>query len=596
MLETDINKIIYKYPTNKLIFWLGAGIDKEEPTALPLGNELTVEILKRSCGDIICNKILEQWKISSNTFFKITDETIKLNEYPRLETILEAIRIFETELHSENTVINGLRSFDEAPPNSNHYILAKLLHQGANIVTTNYDNCIPKAYNHLYQSNNEKLKLNDTENIWIYKSNIKDVGSIYHLHGVAKSIEDIGATLSIVKNPIAKYFDMKMDEWLNNGYCFIFLGYGGNDSLDITPYLMSKSSKNAVGIYVQHSKDKKNIVHNNINEKKLLNSFYKRYVLAYNTKEFLNDFIGKEIKLSDFKTNDWKKKFSEYSIEYTKELQQLCALSVIYSLNLNPCKVLGENWINIYSNIHNLNISNWYIGNYGFRNCQRIGQNNEALYFSSLLSKNKLLKSDVRTMRSYTTSILYEWCFIDKVLSKAKKMLENREIVSWNVSTPINRAVQLILCVISLSPININLTKKILKNKGMKLIVVLKKLISAGPLYMQEINQLNVAYINLGILEILFSKNHKKAWEYIKKARYNYAEISSMSGVINTILYEIIYFELLYWYYKDEKIKHHIKTRYYQFLKIIKKEQYINKYKKTVKIITKLGQKIGIKF
>lgn len=138
-------EMIYKiksYPINKLVFWVGAGIDKDAPTGLPLGDELTNDILERVCGERLRNQILQEWKESRDRINEIINEDHHVDEYPRLETILEAVRIFENNLTVNNTVMEGLKSFADASPNRNHYMLAEMLHQGANIVTTNYDRCI----------------------------------------------------------------------------------------------------------------------------------------------------------------------------------------------------------------------------------------------------------------------------------------------------------------------------------------------------------------------------------------------------------------------------------------------------------------------
>lgn len=58
MLCEEIICMIKKYPINKLVFWVGAGIDRDSPTELPLGYELTVEILERTCGKELSGRII----------------------------------------------------------------------------------------------------------------------------------------------------------------------------------------------------------------------------------------------------------------------------------------------------------------------------------------------------------------------------------------------------------------------------------------------------------------------------------------------------------------------------------------------------------
>lgn len=586
---------IKKYPINKLVFWVGAGIDRDSPTELPLGQELMDEILERACGKKISSQILQEWKNSRTRINKIMNGNIHVDEYPRLETILEAIRIFEDNLSIDNTVINGLKSFAYAPPNSNHYILAEMIHQGANIVTTNYDSCVPIAYNNLFQQDGDKLLLCSDDNVWIYKSKEKNVGAIYHLHGISQCIDNIGATLSVIKNPIARIFDQRMTEWLKGGYCFIFLGYGGVDTLDITPYLKNKSgSRNSLGIYVRHSNDKNVVECANVKEKNLLQCFTKQYVLSYNTKDFLQNYSAKEFEVGKIAVNNWKEKFSASSIEYTAELHRICALGIIYSLNLEPCKILGEKWINEYSNLSNSGVSNWYIGNYGFRNALRCGKIKEAYHFTELVEKSELLKSDIYSTKKFWMSYISDRKYWKKTKLNIYEAFINKGVIDWNISTPLNREIQFILYVFVLCPLNGNCVIKFWRRKGLELIKIIEKIIAAGPIYLLEINQLNVAYIDLAILEMIFNQNYVKAWDNISKARYNYVEISSISGIINTFFYEIIYYEIKYLRNKNKKHKEYVKDLYKKVILILKNEQYNSKYKKWLKLVERLGKKAGI--
>jgi len=596
MLCEEIICRIKKYPLNKLVFWVGAGIDRDSPTELPLGYELTDDILERTCGKELSGQILQEWKNSRNRINEIMNEDIHVDGYPRLETILEAVRIFEDNLSIDNTVINGLKSFADAPPNSNHYILAEMLHLGANIVTTNYDSCVPIAYNELFQQDGDRLLLCNDDNVWIYKSEEKNVGAIYHLHGIAQCIDNIGATLSVIKNPIAKTFDQRMTEWLKGGYCFIFLGYGGVDTLDITPYLKNKNeSRNSLGIYVRHSNGKNIVECANVREKDLLQCFTKQYVLSYNTKDFLQSYSAKEFEVEENSVNNWKEKFSASSIEYTAELQRICALGIIHSLNLEPCKILGNQWINEYSRLSNSGVSNWYIGNYGFRNALRCGKIKEIYRFTELMEKSELLKSDLHATKNFLISYISDRKYWKKTKSNVYEALNNKDVIDWNISTPLNREIQFILYVFVLWPLNGNCLLKIWRRKGLELIKIIQKLIAAGSIYLLEINQLNVAYIDLAILEMIFNQNYVKAWDNISKARYNYVEISSISGIINTFFYEIICYEIKYLRNKNEKYRGYIKTLYKRVILVLKNEQYYSEYKKMLKLVESLGKKAGIR-
>ena len=50
----EIDNLLKSFNPNKIVFWVGAGIDADAPTCLPIGNQLTEYVLELSCG--ICDK------------------------------------------------------------------------------------------------------------------------------------------------------------------------------------------------------------------------------------------------------------------------------------------------------------------------------------------------------------------------------------------------------------------------------------------------------------------------------------------------------------------------------------------------------------
>lgn len=591
----EIKTIVKGFPVNKLIFWIGAGIDKDTPTMLPLGNEFTIDILERACGKDIAHKILEQWKISKENINSLVN--LEINDYPRLETVLDIIKNFESKLSVDNSVLEGLKSFSEAPPNNNHYILAKLLHNGANIVTTNYDACISKAYNELYKDT-YTLQLKQSNNIWIYESSYENAGKVYHIHGVAQCIDNIGATLSIVKNPIAKEFDKKMNEWIQNNSCFLYLGYGGVDTLDVTPYLCSLTrSKVSLGVYIRHSNNlgEKELVQERVNEKNLLSCFDKQYILYYNTYEFLSIFQDEKLSLLETPSYEWKKMYSVYSREYTSELKMLCTLGVLDKLNLNPAPILGINWPKYFKDNNTSQVDKWYLGNYGFRNCIRSNDKKNAKWFTNMQESSELLDSDIRAMKHLPFMLhIREWYTTKKLINSFQVSSFKEDGINWHISTPINRTVFFYLSIISQCPFGMNYVIRCLRKEALHIIELLEKIVNAGPLYILDINQMGVAYVDLGILELIFNKNCDKAWNYINLAQQTYVEVSSISGIINSLLFQIFYYEFEYWH-NIKQNKKQILILYKQVKQLIIKEQYTGKYKSFLDIIIGIAKKIGIK-
>jgi hypothetical protein len=590
---------IDKYPIEKLILWVGAGIDADEPTNLPLGNGLADAILLKSCGEVISENIISEWSNTANNIKNITANDINISNYPRLETILEGIRIFEKNLMTEHSVLKGLESFKDAPPNSNHYILAELLHHGANIVTTNYESCIAKAYNEIYKNDSYYLQLNSYENLYVYESNCSTSGKIYYIHGIAQHIDTIGATLSTVKNPLTKEFAKQMDNWIKADSCFIYLGYGGVDALDVNPYFRSRQKSDvSMGVYIQHS-DKSNedeIITGTKNAENLISCFRKKYILSYNTSDFLNMFTHTyNFKCNDkIKNYEWEKNYDRYSMTYPSEYHNMCALSILYLLNLNPKKVLGNKWPNPQINYFPSYIDNWFPGYYGFQNCIRCGENNQAHIFTSKLSKSVLLKSDIRTAKSNYRHLIKTWLFLKQIENNLHKKIQNQEIIEWEISTPINRLTKSLLYIYACKPYFFKVILTIWSNKLNALMQMLRDIIHMGSLYVIEINQMNVAHANLALLELIINRNYHEAEKHLNLSMNNYVEVCSISGIINVLSYEIICNEIIYSKNHEERYKNIIINRYIQLCEIIKCEQFSGSKENLLYVIIQLGKKIGI--
>lgn len=598
MLSDSINKIrkiIYNYPINKLILWVGAGIDADAPTKLPLGNSLAKEMLKYACGDIIATKLLKQWDITSKNIQNITQDNINISL--RLETILEGIRIFENNIKTDYSILNGLKSFKDAPPNDNHYMLAKLLHNGANIVTTNYDSCIAKAYNALYQDDNYSLQLVRQNDIFVYKSNYSSAGKVYYIHGIAQHVENIGATLSIVKNPITKEFAKLIDEWADSNSCFIYLGYSGIDSLDVNPFFRSRQHSNtSTGVYVQHSNrlNETEIINSNRNENDLITCFNASYILHYNTHQFLALITNTVIAYDKQPNYTWIENFGKYYKPYPDNFKKICVLSILYLLNLNPKTVLGNEWMDEYVNYFCKDIDDWFLGYYGFQNCIRCNEKEKAKLFSSRLQRSVLLQSDIRTVRSNCANLIKKWVLMSKIEMELKEKIKNHEVIEWEILTPINRLTKCVLFILANSFFAFYIIKIVYRGKFNKLIQMLNDIIKAGSLYVAEINQINVAYANLGLLELVVNRNKIDAKKYIDMAKNNYIEVNSISGIINTMIYEIIYNELLYFYEKKHTYKEIAIHLYNQLDKIVKSEGYVEEKRKLISAVIKIGKRVGI--
>lgn len=105
------------FQANNIVFWTGAGIDCDTPTCLPLGAALTEKILSWTCGDMGA-ELFKKWgeickAVNSLCWPK---EKLHLSSIPRLESILERVRLCEKQSSidgSNNSVMTMIREINE---------------------------------------------------------------------------------------------------------------------------------------------------------------------------------------------------------------------------------------------------------------------------------------------------------------------------------------------------------------------------------------------------------------------------------------------------------------------------------------------------
>lgn len=118
-------------------------------------------------------------------------------------------------------------------------------------------------------------------------------------------------------------------------------------------------------------------------------------------------------------------------------------------------------------------------------------------------------------------------------------------------------------------------------------------MLESGSLFFLDTRQMYVGYINCAFLELFFNQNYDKAKNYIYKARYNYSEINNISGIINSFLFKIVYYEFLYFNNANQIYKTKIKENIDKVRQIIKIEGYENKYNSFIYITEGLANKIN---
>ncbi len=544
----DVVSVLNGIKLENIVFWIGAGIDCDGCTGLPLGGELTQFILREACGEEGAKNIMKTWKSRKENMGKFLRGGSIIEDLPRLETIIEAVRHYESEQLKHISLIEGLRSFSVRfhHYNLSHHILAKCLYSGANIVTTNYGDFICQAYKDMYGQ--ESIRLENNE-LYTYSNNKNDA-KIYHIHGISEDIFTIGASLSKVKNKLPDSFKRKVREWFENKY-IIFLGYGGVDNLDVNPMLLSLREDN-VGkvIYVKHSGDD-NIAEINTNERRLVTYFDKKIICPCNTREFLNYFFDHEdLNFNDTeKSVDWKKIFFETAGVFDSDMQMACLLVVSYYLGIPYSQIYsGKDWYRRCLRLKN--VSDWCKHYYIFLNS--VSEDNsfikkkEGKYLAKKYSSG-LMKSDIYAANGKLKQATEE-ININKVEKNVNEIILNRGIIQWDNLTYVNRMIQFLsteyLKIVLKSKRNFFLQRE--KEQIEKCCVILKKIVDEGYDIVLEVNQINTAYRSLAICYAFLENERKLIFKYLDKALFNYADVSSIDGIIGVYIYRTVSNLILY--------------------------------------------------
>lgn len=478
------------------------------------------------------------------------------NGIPRMETVISDIKLFEEELAVDCTVVSGFESFLEAPPNNCHQILAQFLSKGANIVTLNYGNTIAKAFNMQYNNKFPILPEFDNElNLYLYSDENITSGKIYHPHGVANDLNTIGISLNEVKKNLSPKFKKTLINWIENGYCFIFLGYSCSDTLDINPFFKSlKTNENtdSIGIIINYStKDSFSNKNESSEMEDILTPFNQYFIFNTITSDFMQDIKIHEccnyssIEKDEYK---WLNNFYDHIKPYNKELHLYISLGIIKSLGLDYKKILPSNWYK--QKDYKLFKRNWYIDYYSFICLSQTSNYYKTTRFSKKLNNSNLTKSDILSklwQSKRAAKVTISPFDVFDILNETDWINSNYQI-DWNISTALNRNAEWIIIDILRNPFLFKIKQK--KHSKMADIIMESNaiIINLGNDFVTDFIQQLTALRYNGILLMLFENKYDLALTNLNQALYHYNAISSIAGVIRCKLYltfvELINFKI----------------------------------------------------
>ena len=311
----------------KTIFWVGSGASHDDPCGLPVGNTLADYYLETALGKCKAQRIKHLWQ---SAIIDIPDYPKSKDYNMRLEFIIGAINQLDMEFsnitfikktnqrkYKRFPLINGFLSFSDHSYNYNHYGLAKLIHAGGVLVTTNYDLCIENALKSPYDISQNTDDDVDTVRCF---PNIE----CYHIHGIAKGrdlMKSMGATIKRVKRKLPSKFTSEIKKYFEQGYNIIFIGYSGSDFFDVTPFFESlpKNIYSGTALFFSHG-----IPDLSTKINTLTSSFQSKCQVYGDTRWFLYHLCSKN-GLNILTPEEWTKKYGGPSKDWKDGFNRILA-------------------------------------------------------------------------------------------------------------------------------------------------------------------------------------------------------------------------------------------------------------------------------
>lgn len=387
MFNHTVDEVIKSYPKDKWLIWVGAGISYLSPTNLPLGIPLTRFVLNKNCNPQVSSNLETIWN-RSNYICGDKSNPQPFGISPRLETLLGVIDNSESySTGIDYRFMSGFTAFDNAPINLNHQCLAQLLSDGATIITTNFDTCIQSAFSSHVRPGTY-MKETQIDHTYRFDCDENDVGSIWHIHGVARDVIGLGATISAVKRGLPVRFTQELQRHLSDGCLLLFFGYSASDSFDVNLFfsrLMERQFINSCAIFFQHGSTQIPL-----NADILLRPFGNKFKECVDTNKKLIDLSGNSNELRKDLEFDWNDSFlAKSDLDSSKEM--------IGYITCRLARELGLSYKKLDTKAYQLAIQNKdYFDQWEFHrtlasNCRMIGKSKKELMHDNLAGDFNLL-------------------------------------------------------------------------------------------------------------------------------------------------------------------------------------------------------------
>lgn len=422
----------------------------------------------------------------------------------RLETVIGILKKFEegVAVELEGSYLDNFSKFDDALPNFNHFSLAKLIRNGAVVVTTNYDSCIQKAYSKLFQAEMTQRKI--SERIYCYEGD--EGGKLYCIHGIAKEPNSLGISLETINNTLTGEFKECIEAKYKSDSLFLFLGYGCADDFDVNCMFkeIEDSGKSSTGLCVVYPSEKGN-QGPTVKQIEMINHFRKSLYVIDTANAFFEKQYG-------FKYDDIYCKYQPENDWWSRDFWTY------------PENTLKE--LNMYLD-YNLGIRRQKYTRVFFKNCNTTIGKVAADFYASHFLRTYKIKEVIRIL------ISKELMKKDKDIVLPEEVTDNiieSEKIGWDFVAPINhkiKALFLIFC------FNRNLADRSAVEslyRSVSEVLENKPLSAYGELRAKYVLQLDLA-----MLKTMKNESWIEIKTLLQKVMESYEETREIEGIFNSI-------------------------------------------------------------
>lgn len=235
LCEQNLRRLLDASVGTELVFFVGAGVSKPEPTNFPTGEEML-----RSLFEQLSRRLEEKGHLDGADVQRIVAASRKLGFEITLNDLAEISPSLFEHLFQIWT-----KKAEEAQPNQGHFALARWIQRGGIVLTTNYDCFIESAYRQLtddspkvrYWTKSDAPPPSEAASFGNWRQDLMEGGVLFKLHGSFESPESCLATVRQVGTSFVGDRAMLLSHILRaRPVCFV--GWRGADP-DIPPLVLA---------------------------------------------------------------------------------------------------------------------------------------------------------------------------------------------------------------------------------------------------------------------------------------------------------------------------------------------------------------------